>query len=293
MNKQDFTSYQYSVIRYHHDLSTGEFLNIGIAIYAPELNYFKAQITSKYSRITDTFCTANGEEYRYYINRLMRRFENKNHDLSSTQDALFNKESTDLEKILREYLRKESSFQYSNPSSGISKSSIDSIDKAFNNLYDKYVEKYIKKQDNRTRNEDQIWKDVYLPRIEEVQKNLVYSLVHTVVKTDYDDISYDYAWKNGKWHLIQPISFDLIKPGSITEKAQRFLGKNVLLNTSEEVKALYILLGQPQNKEKEIVKSYNKAKDIITANDFNYELEVIEEDGAKDFASYLSTTITK
>jgi hypothetical protein len=46
------------------------------------------------------------------------------------------------------------------------------------------------------------------------------------------DYQYDFrfAWKNNIWHLYEPVSFDLVDPGSIREKANKWLGRGVALH---------------------------------------------------------------
>jgi hypothetical protein len=36
------TTFTYTVLRYVHDIATGEFVNMGVALYAPEANYVSA-----------------------------------------------------------------------------------------------------------------------------------------------------------------------------------------------------------------------------------------------------------
>ena len=287
MNTSDFTPYQYSVIRYHHDATTHEFLNIGLSLFAPAFKYFKTVITPKYSRITDTFYNADVTEYRNNIYKLMRRFEKLSDDVADPNSDMFTSPPNDIEVLLRKYLRKESSIRYSNPSSGIAPAILESVEETFNRLFFNYVEKYIPVKEKDTRDEEQIWKEVYRPKIQKVNEKALDELTSTEIITPLDNLFYEHAWKNAGWHLIEPISFDLKGAGYIIEKARKNLGKNVLLNRSREVSHLYILLGEPKNKDESINKSYQRARDIIALDDYKYKLDLIEENGAADFASHL------
>lgn len=42
------TAYTYTVLRYVHDTTTGEFVNVGVALYAPELRYASALCRTTY-----------------------------------------------------------------------------------------------------------------------------------------------------------------------------------------------------------------------------------------------------
>jgi hypothetical protein len=64
--------YSYVIFSYVHDVLTEEFLNIGIALYCSELNFFKTKITNKIRRISDTFEGFNGYYYKNVIKYLKK-----------------------------------------------------------------------------------------------------------------------------------------------------------------------------------------------------------------------------
>jgi hypothetical protein len=251
-------------------------------------------ITTRYGRITDAFYNANKDEYVSYVKKLMRRFDNIGDEIEETsQQDMFEENHDGIEAILRTYLRKESSYQYSDPASGIALPSIESLEETFDRLFEEYVNKYVKKTEKRSRNDEEIWREVFRPKIANLDKKILNRFTAKKIKTSIDELEFDYSWKNGRWHLIQPISFDLVMPGYIREKAQKFLGKNVLLNKSDEITHLYVLLGKPVDKGEDVNRSYDVAKDILSPNGFEYkyDLDIIEEDEAEDFAQYVKDEI--
>ena len=289
MTDQQFTSYQYSIIRYFHDAETQEFLNIGVALFAPEFNYFRTDITPLFRRISDTFFNANTDQYRSYVYRLLRRFDRLSREIEKNEVDMFEPQHVDIEPLMRKYIRRDSSFQYSIPASGISPATYRDLDDTFDHLFATYVEKYIKKREKETRDESVVWRKVYRPKIEKIDSNILDNLKPVTIQTPVDALEYELSWKNGKWHLILPISFDLLLPASLTNKAYRTLGRNVQLNGSREISRLYMLIGEPLNKDKNVMRSYSKSIDILTSNgvDYNYDRMLIFEDAAGDFASYL------
>ena len=62
------------------------------------------------------------------------------------------------------------------------------------------------------------------------------------------DYQYDFhlAWKNDIWHLYEPVSFDLVDPNSIREKANRWLGRGVALDDAREKFKIHFILGEPR-----------------------------------------------
>jgi hypothetical protein len=49
------TTFTYTVLRYVHDIATGEFVNMGVALYAPEAKYVSAICNSRYGRLSKMF----------------------------------------------------------------------------------------------------------------------------------------------------------------------------------------------------------------------------------------------
>lgn len=47
--------YQYQVIRYMHDQFTGEFVNVGVVLYALDLHYLQPKMIRRYRRISQFF----------------------------------------------------------------------------------------------------------------------------------------------------------------------------------------------------------------------------------------------
>ncbi|MGO9273834.1 MAG: DUF3037 domain-containing protein [Terriglobia bacterium] len=45
--------YTFSVLRYVHDPVTTEFVNVGVALYAPDAKYLSAICTPHYARLSD------------------------------------------------------------------------------------------------------------------------------------------------------------------------------------------------------------------------------------------------
>lgn len=58
------TAYTFSVLRYVHDPVTAEFVNIGLALYAPTAKYLNAICTSHYQRLSTMFEPIDGEHFR-------------------------------------------------------------------------------------------------------------------------------------------------------------------------------------------------------------------------------------
>ena len=109
------TAYCFRALRYVHDVSTEEFVNIGIAMWVPEKRGFIFKINTRYKRITRFFKDFDGKSYRMAIRNLNRAFKGAQRDLR-TQELPDN-----VADIFHCALREDnSSFQWSRVMSGVS-----------------------------------------------------------------------------------------------------------------------------------------------------------------------------
>lgn len=276
--------FQYAVLRYVHDAATGEFLNVGLVLYSSSQRHLQAQLLTKYSRITATFPGTDGEFHRQYISRLQNRFDQLAIEVKKQQLSLFSEKVTIQSILLGALPNDDSSIQFSQPMGGLAKN----LDSVFGELYFRLIEKYIEVVERPSRDDDQIWNHFKRPLYEQ---NILANLQPKKIVTSHDQIEFDYAWKNGNWNLLQPLSFDLIQPTYIRRKARTWLGTNLLLDTSKEISSLYYLLGRPNLDQPALNRAYDDAKDILGTAKLGYKIMIIEEDGAEDFARSIKSQI--
>lgn len=277
--------FQFRILRYVHDSFTGEFLNVGLALYAQDTHFFRVRLLNKYQRITCAFPSADGEHYRKYITALQTKFDNLTDEVNSKQLSL----QPWLPNLVDELLSKvlppdDSSIQFGPIQGGMT---LD-LDQVFSDLYYRLVELYVPAEERLSRTEHEIWNLFSKP----LRGHSVVGFLHpTVIRTEKDDIELDHAWKNGRWKALQPLSFDLQHASTISKKARTWLGTNVILNESNEVAKVYYLLGQPRRDDPSLMKAYVKAKDLLATGEYAKKIEIVEEDEAEDFARSISPQI--
>ncbi len=69
------TPYSFSVLKYIHDVVTGEFVNVGVVLYAPKERFLGAKCTSKYTYITKVFSKVNAPHLKQVVNFLEERLQ--------------------------------------------------------------------------------------------------------------------------------------------------------------------------------------------------------------------------
>lgn len=283
MNKK--YSFQFRILRYIHDSFTGEFLNIGLALFSQSAPYFQVRLLPKYSRISQTFPGMDGEYYHQYITALQNKFDLLTESVNSQQLTLFPLLPKLMDEILQKILPSDDSAIQFGPTQGGMAIDLETV---FNDLYYRLIETYIPSGEKLSRNEQEIWSLFSRP----LKTFSILSLLRsTVIQTDNDEIELDHAWKNRRWRALQPISFDLQHPGSIQNKSHLWLGKSLILNESPDIAEIFYLLGKPRRDDPSIQKAYIKAKDVLGSNRFAKKIQVIEEDSAVDFARFIAPKI--
>lgn len=233
-------SYTYLVLRYVHDTSTGEFVNVGVALYAPEARYASALCRSTYGRLSGVFPGINGEHFKSLMRHIQARFEELGDRLASELPLSQPSSVVDLAQSVLP--RDDSSLQWSPLGSGRTEDPSAALER----LFERMVMRYDQRQHRERRTEEDVWRH-FKRGLEE--RHLLQHFQPKKIAVQDDEVEFEYAWKNGVWHCLEPISFDLSEPDSIRDKAHRWLGQMTSVRSSDEQFRLYLLVGQPQHDE--------------------------------------------
>jgi hypothetical protein len=275
------TSYTFAVLRYVHDIVGGEFVNVGIVLFAPESRYLGIACTTTYGRISKFFGDIEGD----HLIRLLRHVEAGIDEISSRiRDQLpFDNLTT---RIVTDWISSvlpsdDSSLQFSAAAGGLT----GDPQAALEDLYKRYVEQYSQKILRSSRLDEEIWP---IFRKSLAEKNVLAHLKpKKIVAKDYEH-EFPYSWQNGVWNTCEAVSFDLEKPDNIVEKANRWVGRAVSLADSSEEFKLYLLLGKPSSEK--LLESFYRAKNIL--NKMSCPHQLILEDQAQEFADLVKEQVS-
>ena len=67
-------AYSFVALRYVHDIMTGEFINIGVALYAPESRFIGGLCNTRYGRLSKMFGDIDGDYFRSLMRHIKSRF---------------------------------------------------------------------------------------------------------------------------------------------------------------------------------------------------------------------------
>jgi hypothetical protein len=277
--------FQYSIIQYMHDVVTGEFLNIGLAMYSKHMPFFKVRLLTQCRRITHTFPDADGDVYRHYITHLQTVFDQLAINPEASQPEMFNKRPDQIEAMLIRVLpRDESSIRFSEVHTGLS----DNIPDLFDHLYRRLIEHHLQVDEQQRRNDDDVWR-IYRQSLAQTQA--IIGLRRHVIETKYETIEFPHAWKNGHWNILHPMSLDYASRSSIQRKAREWLGTTYLLKPSSDLGNIYLLLGKPVRPDQDLRRAYKNAKDMIQEEQPGLPMQIIEEEQAESFAKKIAPQI--
>jgi hypothetical protein len=267
--------YHFSVLRYVHDPVTEEFVNIGVVLFSPAARYMRAVCTSSYSRITRVFERIDGDRFRQLARYVQQQVceEGRKHET-----ALPFAPEQRLEALLARILPPDdSALQFSTAGVGLT----EDLDRTLQELYQRHVERYTAPGESSRRSDEEVWRVFKEP----LDRALVTSSLkpRRIIAPDFE-YEFKRSWKNERWHVCEPVSFDLVDPDSILDRANRWLGRVTNLRDSSEPFEIHFLLGEPRERESKaaFVKAENILHKIPGPNQF------VKESEAEEFAGELA-----
>ncbi len=245
-------TYTYSVLRYVHDVVTGEFVNVGIALYAPEARYASALCRPTYGRLSRVFPGVNGDSFKSAMRYIQSRFDLFGDEIANELPL---RKFESVSDIARSVLPSDDSAMQWSPVGG---GRTEDPSRELENLYERMVMRYEERHAHEGRSDQEVWRN-FKRSLEE--RRLLSLFQAKKISVQDDEVEFEHAWKNGKWHCLEPISFDLATADSIRDKAHRWLGQMTSINSTDEAFALYLLIGRPQQDDLRI--AFDSALSIL------------------------------
>ena len=278
MNKHPYT---YTILRYVHDTSTGEFVNVGVVLVSQEANFAEAILKQAYRRLSKMFPGFDGDHFRSVIRHLQVRLDEIAAQVADEME-LGQKPSNALEMAHSVIAPDDSSFQWSPMGSGLSADLRETLE----SIYQKMVEQYDEPHRSSSRNDDQIWRTF---KREFQTRKVLSRLSEKVIGVKDDEVTFSHAWMNNQWHCLEPLSFDLMQAPSIREKAHAWLGRMTSLKDAQEPFRVYYLVGEPQLEGSK--KAFDQALAILDKTPVSHE--IIRESEATSFAERMAKDIAE
>lgn len=270
--------YTYTLLRYVHDTATGEFVNVGVVVHCPSAKFVGAKCRKTFGRVAKVFPGVNGESFKASMRFIERR-------VASISDRVAKELCLDSGQNAVEFATSvlphdASSLQWSPIGSGLTKDPAATLDKLFQRMVARYDDKHLAER----RGDDDVWRtfkrDLEARRLSEL-------FVPKVIEANDDSVEFEHAWKNGVWHCLAPVSFDLSSPETIREKAYRWLGQMTSIKDTSEKLKIYLLLGQPQQAGLET--AFHSALSIL--DKIPIDKEIYREDQSASFIGKIAEEV--
>jgi hypothetical protein len=256
--------YSYVVLRYVHDVLTGEFVNVGLVMAVPGRSLILTKARHTFGRIKNVFPDLDSDAYKRAIDAVGRGLRHVERSLKS--EGLFKSERT-----ARDYGRlavplDDSSLQWSPVGAGLTADP----QLTFDSLYERFVTRY-DRPSQRNRTDDDVWRLVST-KLKERKVRIDLQPKRIVGRTDA--VEFQHAWKNGRWHVYEPVSFDLADADNIKDKARRWLGHlSAVRDGATEEPHLHFIVGRPE--QDALVPAYRSAIEILRQVPF--DATIVEE----------------
>ncbi len=126
----EIVNYQYQILRYQHDVATGEFVNVGLVYFDAQTHFLRARMTRNKERIADFFGEIEGEH-------LLRTFKGLENAFNRLENVRF---FSSVKEVTNSILpSNDNALIFSPIFKGID---VTSHDDAFDDLYYTIIGKY-------------------------------------------------------------------------------------------------------------------------------------------------------
>lgn len=119
------------------------------------------------------------------------------------------------------------------------------------------------------------------------EKRVLQRLGPKTITIQNDEVEFRHALKNGIWHCMEPISFDLVQATSIKQKAHLWLGKMTSIQDTDERFKMYYLIGEPKHAENR--RAFEQALSVLDKTPVDHE--IILEDQSESFANRVAAML--
>lgn len=231
-------AYEYQILRYRHDVATGEFANVGLVYFDPAARVLKVEVVDKYRRLSEFFGQVQGTA-------LLRTLRGIKYELQKTAERLQNEldfaRPAAVADITRAVLPPDDNALFF---SETFRGWHFEHDLAFAELFDRILRRYLDPSTER-HDDAYAWKSIYKQHFDRL--GITPRLEAAQVKTPLDTFDFDKTCRNGVLHCLQSLSFDLADDARVKDKIYRWAGKIDELAQANEPIKLYLLAATPQD----------------------------------------------
>jgi hypothetical protein len=276
------TPYSFVVLRYMHDVFTREFVNVGVLLHAPRVGFLGFEKLSGFDRVKAMFPGLQSDSLRDLLAFLASRTA-EIHRESPAQ--LLDRDQISAETIARALLpTDDSSLQWSAPGGGAS----DDPKQTLKELFDRLVARHLKAHPPTRRDDIDVWRPI---ERELRQRNVLSRMQEKTLAVGELHHRFENAWQpqGGYLRLFQALSFDLMQPSDIVEKAVRWSALIRHLRKADADFLIYLILGRPSG-QGQAQKAFDQAYETLN-EETGGRKELFPEEEAPSFVAAVERDI--
>lgn len=255
-------AYNYTILRYRRSKSAGELVNIGLLMMVPDDRQGYRFVNPNFGRLSKFFGDFDGEGYKTMVREFIARIDAELQVLQpQPQSALpqvgsFQLPTTPDIKSLRTTIvaGSESCFQWSSIRGGVHPHP----EARFQELIEEFL---LRHQKNEAR--QRIDEAALISRVEKTLEDQPYREQLTSKRLrgkHHTEHEFPVSWTNGVTHVLDGISFDLLKPSAIENRAHKWCGMLHNLNNNEDFQFIGVTAPPPT---RDLFNAYERAKKLI------------------------------
>lgn len=247
-------AFELALLQFTYDPSSEERVNVGVVAYSPTTGEIVSRFSERYGALKFFYPSLSGSSYRSILRNLSARARTVAKTGSrGKQLALDRPEGVDA--ILQQIAPAGSmNFAWSSVRYGICRSIRQKVDETFG----EFVGLRESRGARERRDDEAVWRRVTSePTFEEVTRSL-----RTDVEVSTQDYRYVFraGWRNGRLHVVEPISLDYVDPGDMVEEATRWRGRLDELSIGNDFLMTAILSDPPVSASR---RQYDQANHVL------------------------------
>lgn len=241
--------YTYTILRYVHDARAGEMLNVGIVLHVAAEHRLLVKTRTTFGRVKAAFPDLDGEAFRAAMRAVERAVGSVAEHLAAT--PLLPQDGDAASLARKAMAADDSALQWSPVGAGLTADA----DATLTRLFERLVLRNDDRAAPRRRVDEEVWRPV---RSKLEERNVKVPFEPKVIAGALDSITFEHAWKNGSWHVYEPVSLDLADSDGIMAKTHRWLGHLAAVQDgAKDPLKLHFILGAPQDAA--LMPAYRKA----------------------------------
>jgi Protein of unknown function (DUF3037) len=265
-------SYRYTVLRYEHDVRTEEFLNVGVLFWVPEQSRLFFLCAEKAKRLASAFPGIEADQLTRSLKALKSRFE-----------SLEPKSGDDVLSIAQRVVPSDdSSLQWSTPRAGFAENPKAALERVFHCM----VTKYDQKREKHVRSDQDLWHE-FERRLR--AHNVLHVLHPTTIRSPIREYHFNHSWRNGRPHILVPVSLDAETRESVADKATKWVGQIMDLSRSSDSFKLNLVLGEPTAPD--FGSEYRSAIELLESGRDKSRMQIIPQAKIDQFAETVAEEI--